>query len=30
LPRIENVPIITSAPPGISPIEVKLSLPLLA
>jgi hypothetical protein len=30
LPRIENVPIITGAPSGISPTEVKLSLPFLA
>jgi hypothetical protein len=30
LPRIENVPIITSAPSGTSPTEVKLSLPFLA
>jgi hypothetical protein len=30
LPQIENVPIITGAPFGISPIEVKLSLPILA
>jgi hypothetical protein len=29
-PRIENVPIITGAPSGISPTEVKLSLPFLA
>jgi hypothetical protein len=30
LPRIENVPIIIGAPSGISPTEVKLSLPFLA
>jgi hypothetical protein len=30
LPRIANVPIITGAPSGISPTEVKLSLPFLA
>jgi hypothetical protein len=30
LHRIENVPIITGAPSGISPTEVKLSLPFLA
>jgi hypothetical protein len=30
LPRIENVPIITGGPSGISPTEVKLSLPFLA
>jgi hypothetical protein len=29
LPRIENVPIIIGAPSGISPTEVKLSLPFL-